>query len=174
MNFKDWLGLNIDENTSLHDWFSQYVQLCENNTTATRYSIEINYRSTIKEVLEHFAKIVLGYVSAALKQNNYHIKHMYDVAPIRLLVSTRNWDDGEWVGVITYNPDHEGGCFVISKGFWNKDRKTVQIQSTKKCSGDSAAELTKELRNTMHELKNSPDRFREKMKPVKLKRGPKR
>ena len=173
MNFRNWIDLDITENTNLQDWVNKVMRLDE-ATTATRYSVEINYRSTIKEVLEHFARIVLGYVSSALKQNGYHTKQVYEANPIRLLVSSRNWDDGEWVGCVTFNPEHEGGCFVISKGFWNQERKTVSIQSTHKCSGDSAADITKDIRNIMHDLKGKPDRFKDKLKPVKLKRGPKR
>lgn len=142
--------------------------------SATRYSIEVNYRSKAKEVLQAYAKIALGYVSAALKQNGFHVKHVYDEEPLRIMVSSRNWDDGEWIGIVSFNPNHEGGCFVISKGFYNKERKTASIQSSKKCSGDGAAEITKELRNMMHDLKDKPDRHREKLKAVPLKRGPKR
>lgn len=171
MNFKNWMSLEITEQTSLKDWFAHYLN---ESTTATRYSIEINYRSNIQEVLEHFAKIVLGFVSAGLKQNDFHTKHIYDTNPIRLLVSSRNWDDGEWVVVVSFNPDHDGGCFVVSKGFYVKERRTVSIQSSKKCSGDSAADITKEVRNMMHDLKDKPDRFKEKLKGVNLKRGPKR
>jgi hypothetical protein len=61
----------------------------------------------------------------------------------------------------------------VSKGFYNKDRNTISIQHSTKCSGNSASELTKELVNTMHHLKNQPDRHQEKLKPVPLKRGPK-
>lgn len=159
MNFKQWC--NIDENTSLSE-----------TVTNTRYSIETNFRSKIKDMLEGFAKIALGYVSAALKQSNYHVKHVYDESPIRILVSSRNWDDGEWVGVVHFNPEHE--CFMISKGFYNKDRKTVSIQATQKCPGDSAAAITKELRNMMFDLKGKPDRHKDKLKGIPMKRGPKR
>lgn len=137
----------------------------------SRYSVEVNYRTTSKEALEGFAKICLGYVSAALKNHGYHTKHVFNEKPIRLLVSSRNWDDGEWTGIIVWN--HEHNCFVISKGFYNKERKTVAIQSSQKCSGDSAAEVTRELHNMMHHLKDQPDRHLEKMKPVNLKPGPK-
>ena len=170
MNFKDWFEKNdIDENTKVSEWIS-----LNEATTSTRYSIEINYRSKIKENLEAFAKIVLGYVSAAVKQDGYHVKHVYEQSPIRIMVSSRNWDDGEWVGIVSFNPDHAGGCFVISKGFYNKDRKTASIQSNKKCDGDSAADIAKELRNLMHSLKGVPDRFKEKLKAVPLKRGPRK
>jgi hypothetical protein len=147
----------------------------ENLTEAaqtSRYAVEVNYRTTAKEALEGFAKICLGYVSAALKNHGYHTKHVFTEKPLRLLVSSRNWDDGEWAGVITWHPDHN--CFVISKGFYNKERRSVSIQSSKKCDGDSAADVTRELHNAMHQLKQQPDRHVEKMKPVPLKRGPKR
>ena len=38
----------------------------------TRYSVEINYRTKKEDVLSGFAKITLGYVSAALKKEGYH------------------------------------------------------------------------------------------------------
>lgn len=137
----------------------------------SRYSIEVNYRTKKDEALEGYAKICLGYVSAALKNYGYHTKHVFNEKPIRLLVSSRNWDDGEWTGVITWNPNHN--CFIISKGFYNKERRTVSIQHSQKCSGDSAAELSKDLHNMMHNLKDQPDKHIAKMKPVPLKRGPK-
>lgn len=137
----------------------------------SRYSVEVNYRTTSKEALEGFAKVSLGYVSAALKNHGYHTKHVFGEKPLRLLVSSRNWDDGEWSGCVTWN--HEHNCFVISKGFYNRERRTVSIQSSRKCTGDSAAEVAKELHNLMHNLKNEPNRHHEKLKPVPLKRGPK-
>jgi len=151
-----------------------YEHRQENLTEAaetSRYAVEVNYRTTSKEALEGYAKICLGYVSAALKNHGYHTKHVFTEKPLRLLVSSRNWDDGEWTGVVTWNSDHN--CFVVSKGFYNKDRRTVSIQSSQKCDGDSAADVTKTLHNTMHNLKGQPDRHVAKMKPVPLKRGPK-
>jgi hypothetical protein len=145
--------------------------LCEAVETS-RYAVEVNYRTKKDESLEGFAKIVLGYVSAALKNHGYHTKHIFTEKPLRLMVSSRNWDDGEWVGMITWNPHHH--CFVISKGFYNKERRTVSLQHSKKCEGDSAADLARELHNTMHHLKSQPDRHLEKLKPAPLKRGPKR
>lgn len=137
----------------------------------SRYAIEVNYRTTKNEAIEGFAKICLGYVSAALKKYGYHTKHVFTEKPLRLMVSSRNWDNGEWVGMVTWN--HDKKCFVLSKGFYNKDRKTVSIQNSKECIGDSAAEITKELHNTMHHLKGQPDRSVPKLNPVPLKRGPK-
>lgn len=156
------------------DMKTYYEHKNENLTEAvetSRYAVEVNYRTTTKESLEGFAKICLGYVSASLKKFGYHTKHVFTEKPIRLLVSSRNWDDGEWVGVVSWHENHK--CFVISKGFYNKDRKSVSIQTSQKCAGDSAAEITKELHNQMHALKDKPDRHKEKLKPVPLKRGPK-
>lgn len=137
----------------------------------SRYSVEVNYRTTKEEALEGFAKIALGYVSAALKNHGFHTKHVFGEKPLRLLVSSRNWDDGEWVGCVTWN--HEHSCFVVSKGFYNKERRTISIQHSTKCTGNSAAEIGKELHNIMHKLKDEPDRHKEKLRPVSLKRGPK-
>jgi hypothetical protein len=170
MEFKIWHDiLDIDGNTSLEDWKKRFNEA----TTATRYSIEINYRSKMEECLESFAKIVLGYVSAALKQNDYHVKHVFDHKPIRILISSRNWDDGEWCGLVIFEPKN-GGEFTLSKGFYNSDRRSVSIQTTKKCDGTSAAEITADVRNMMHQLKGKKDRHQEKLKPIPLKRGPKR
>ena len=151
--------------------FENRRRLLHETAQATRYSVEINYRTTTEEVLEANAKITLGYVSAALKAANLHCKQVFDAKPVRLLVSTRNWDDGEWIAMASWNP--KLACFVISKGFYNKDRKTVSVQGSHKCEGTSAADITKELRNLMHHLKDKPDRHKEKLKPVPLKRGPK-
>lgn len=162
-------------NTNLKGDMQTYFESRHGNITeaveTTRYSIEVNYRTKAKEVLEGFAKIALGYVSAALKNHNYHTKHVYSEKPMRLLVSTRNWDDGEWVGCVTWNHEHD--CFVISKGFYNREKRTVNIQKSNRCKGDNAAEVARELVNLMHNLKDTPDRHTEKLKPVPLKRGPK-
>ena len=140
---------------------------------STRYSVEVNYRTKTDEVLEGFAKIALGYVSAALKKQGYHVRQIFDEKPMRIIVSSRNWDDGEWVGLINYRLKDGSGCFVMSNGFYNKDRKTVSIQRSEKCKNDTPAEMTKDLVNMMHGLRKHPDRHREKLKRVPLKRGPK-
>jgi hypothetical protein len=172
MKFREYLNiLEVTPTTHLSKWIEQYIPFLE-SAPSTRYSVEVNFRSTIHEVLHSFAKIALGYVSAAMKQNGYHVKHVYEEHPLRILVASRNFDDGEWIGVINFNPD-QGGSFVISKGFYNRDRRTVSIQNSKKVEGDSAAEITKELRNMMHSLKSEKDRHQEKLKGVPEKRGPK-
>ena len=142
--------------------------------TAGRYSIDVNYRTKIPEVLENYAKIALGFASAALKQDGLHVKHVFEEKPVRILISSRNWDDGEWAALVHFHPEHDGGSFIISKGFYNKDRRTVSVQSSKKCDGDSAADITREIRNMMHSFKGQKDRHLEKLKPINMKRGPKR
>lgn len=153
MRFSDWLKNRVDESTN------------------SRYSVEVNYRTKSGEVMDGFAKISLGYVSASLKKNGYHVKQVFDEKPIRIIVSSRNWDDGEWVGMISYGSD---GKFLISNGFYNKDRGTVSVQRTKTCSDDTAAGMAKELVNMMYGLRSQPDRKTEKLNPVRLKRGPKK
>jgi hypothetical protein len=166
MSFKDFIP-EIHDTTTLNEWMLREA------TTASRFAVDVNYRTETKEVAKNFAKIALGYVSAALKQNGYHTKHVYDVDPVRLMVSSRNWDDGEWIVEVHFHPDYEGGSFVVCKGFYNKDRKSASIVSQKKSEGTSAAAIALELRTMLNELKNQPDRHQEKLRPVRLKTGPK-
>ncbi len=165
--------LGFKEYCSSHGEFLLMIKpsVINEGVTNTRYSIEVNFRSKSDEVLDGFAKIALGYVSAGLKQHDLHVKHVYTEKPIRILVSGRNWDDGEWVCVVTWNESHK--CFIIAKGFYNKDRNTVSVQSSERCKGDNAFEITKHVYNMMQSLKNKPDRHLEKLKPVNLKPGPK-
>ena len=153
---------------TVHEHFNQNLTEA---VESSRYSVEVNFRTTVDETLEGFAKICLGYVSAALKNYGFHTKHVFTEKPLRLLVSSRNWDDGEWTGVITWHPEHNS--FVISKGFYNKERRTVAVQSSNKSTGKNAADIAKEMHNLIHKLKNDPGRHEEKLKAVPLKRGPK-
>lgn len=137
----------------------------------TRYSVEVNFRTRTDEVLKHAAKITLGYASAALKKMDFHVKQVFEQDPLRIIVSSRKWDDGEWVGVVSWNPDHK--CYVISKGFYNKDRKSISVQGSKHCDAENASEIVSQIKNLMHNLKDQPDRQVEKLKRVPLKRGPK-
>lgn len=155
------------------DWAQKRSRLDE-VVSNSKYSVEVNYRTKPGEVLEGFAKIALGYVSASLKRNGYHVKQVFDERPIRIVVSSRNWDDGEWVGMISYKPQDQGGCFLMSNGFYNRDRKTVSVQRTEKCSKDTPAEMAKDIINMMYGMRNKKDRKVEKLNPVHLKRGPKR
>lgn len=137
----------------------------------TRYSVEINFRTRTDEVLHHAAKVTLGYASAALKKMDLHVKQVFEQDPVRIMVSARNWDDGEWVCTVSWNPSKKK--YIISKGFYNKDRKTVSISDSKDSDATNAAEIAREVRNIMHSLKDLPDRHVEKLKKVPLKRGPK-
>ncbi len=148
-------------------WLKKQTEL---NEADTRYSVEVNYRTTMKEVLNHAAKVTLGYTSAALKKADFHVKQVFEEEPYRILVSNRNWDDGEWVCVASWNPNES--CYFVSRGYYNKDRKTVSVQETKKCGSESAAQITTEIRNMMHNMKDLPDRHIQKLKKVPLKRGP--
>lgn len=150
--------------------FSEWQLLKESNS---RYSVGVDYNTNIKGVLNGFAKISLGYVSAGMKKSGYHVKIIFEKEPLRVIVSSRNWDDGEWVGMVSFNPNVEGGCFLISKGYYNKDRRTVSVQKSEKCKFDKPSEIVRELRDLMNSLKNKKDNHQEKMNPVKLKRGPK-
>ena len=138
----------------------------------TRYSVEINYRTNREDVLSGFAKITLGYVSAALKKEGYHVKLIFDEEPYRIIVTARNWDDGGWCALISYN--HKLDMFVMSKGFYNKSKKTVSVVDSKKLDGNlNASNMTYKLKNLMNDLKHEPDKHKEKLKGINLKRGPK-
>lgn len=149
--------------------FNKWLLLRENNS---RYSVGVDYTTNITDVLSGFAKISLGYVSAGMKKAGYHVKIVFDKEPYRVMVSSRNWDDGEWVGMVSFNS--KLNCFIVSRGFYNKERKTLSIQKSEKCKYDNPSEIVKELRNLMGELKNKKDNHQEKLKPVNLKRGPKK
>lgn len=148
-----------------------YEEYLNESSGKSRYSVEINYRTDLDEVMSAYAKICLGYVSAAMKNWNFHIKQFLDNGPLRIMISSRNWDDGEWVACISWNSRLR--CFVISKGFYNKDRKSISVQSNSRIKDTDAAGIAQEARNVMHSLKDKPDRHQEKLKPVPLKRGPK-
>jgi len=136
-----------------------------------RYSVEVNYRTNLDEAIDSFVKLCLGYVSAGLKNCGYHCKTVLNNKPYRLLVGSRNWDDGEWVGVITF--DTKTKAFMISQGSYNKDKKTVSISKTNKSEAISAGDLVKEARTLMEKLKRTDPVRIGTLDPVKLKRGPK-
>src|SRR5882672_424810 len=103
---------------SFVSWLKSLIPV---NEADTRYSVEVNYRTKTDEVLKAAAKITLGYVSAALKKAEFHVKQVFEEEPFRIMVSARNWDDGEWVVIVSWNPQEH--CYVISKGFYNKLQK---------------------------------------------------
>lgn len=155
----------------MQSFFSWLKNLDTINESDTRYSVEVNFRTKTNEVLKHAAKITLGYASAALKKSGFHVRQVFEIDPLRIIVSSRKWDDGEWVGVVSWNPEHR--CYVVSKGFYNKDRKSVSVQGSKRCDAENASEIVVQIKNLMHNLKDQPDRQVEKLKKVPLKRGPK-
>lgn len=153
-----------------NEWLEKKDGVITEAHQSARYSIEVNYRTTFQDVCDSYAKLTLGYVSAAIKQCGYHCKTMFSQKPFRVAVASRNWDDGEWVGIIAY--DHETHKFIVVKGTWNRDRKTMSIHNSHITTSNSALELTKDLRKLMDELKRKPlETF--KLNPAKLKRGPK-
>lgn len=157
-----------DMSRTFVSWLKDQRTLTEADS---RYSVEVNFRTKIDEILDSYAKICLGYVSAALKKHDLHVKHVFEESPYRILVSARNWDDGEWSCVVSWNPKEKK--FYISKGFYNKDRKTVSVQSTASTDSENASEIAQKVRSIMHDLKDKPDRHIENLKRVPLKRGPK-
>lgn len=142
----------------------------ELNEATSRYSVEVNYRTTTEEVKEGFAKLLLSFVSAAMKERSYHVKKVMDEKPLRIIISAKNWQDGEWVLLISFNPDED--CFVLSKGFYNKDRDTVTVQSSEKCVGHSAAEIFRNLHAKMEKVKNEKPHHIGDLKGGKGKPGP--
>lgn len=137
--------------------------------SAGRYSVEVNYRTTMQEMYDNTAKLILGYISAALKQSGFHVKNIFDTKPYRIVISTRNWDDGEWVGLVLFKDN----AFIIAKGYYNKDKKTVSLMGSHKTTGASAAEIAKEMRNIMEKLKREKPRGSDTLEPAPMKRGPK-
>lgn len=138
---------------------------------ASRYSVDVNFKTKPEEVLEAYSKISLGYVSSAIKKLGYHTKHVYTEKPIRLLVSLDKWDDGEWIVIVSW--EEKNKCFALSTGFYNKMKQTVSIKDTAKCNGTDASEIYKELFNKLESLKNEPSKRSLSLNPVKKKRGPK-
>lgn len=139
------------------------------NESANRYSVEVNYRTTLDEVIDNWSKLLLGFVSAAMKQDGYTTKRVFEDQPYRIIVSSNNFDDGVWVGVVTHN--QKEGCFHISKGFYKKDTKNVIVTQTDKCGGNSAAEVYKELKNFMYKIKDEKPHTA-KLRSIKKKTGP--
>jgi hypothetical protein len=151
--------------------FISWLKSINISESDSRYSVEVNFRTKTDEVLHQAAKITLGYASAALKKADMHVRQVFEEKPLRIMVSARNWDDGEWVVLVSWNPDNKH--YVISKGFYNKDRKSVSVQQTKVSHAENAAEIANDVKNMMHSLKDTPDRHVQKLKKVPLKRGPK-
>lgn len=182
VNFKKWLT----ENTAYNDesfnevgivlYKNNTIELIEHNllleSDKSRYSIEVNYKSGIDEVLKAFAKISLGYVSASMKKKDMHVRHVFNVSPPRIIVSPRGFYDGEPSGIIAWNANKK--AFFIADGIYDKEFNTIKIrkESIKKCEGTTAAEIAKELADLMEDVKERPSEI--KLRGVKKKRGPKK
>jgi hypothetical protein len=123
----------------------------------SRYSVEVNFDTTKDDCLISYAKIMLGYISAAMKKMNYHVKLVFSENPLRLIVASRNWDDGEWVGMISYNEgkDH----FTISKGVEETNILENPI---------NAKILSHKLRDIMKNLEDKKDRFVPSFKKLRI------
>ncbi len=157
-------------NKLFNEWLVDEFLLSEG--AGTRYSIEINYRTDFNEVRNHFVKLCLGYVMAALKKYDYHVKHVFTVEPNRILISTRSWDDGEWNGVLSYNT--KTSKFIFSEGVYSKLRGTCSIMNSIELNGNSASSLVSEILGKMETLRKKPLHDGIQLNPAKLKRGPKR
>ena len=81
--FKEWA-----EEREKQESMSFSELISEGSTS--RYSVEVNFRTEPKETLNSFAKICLGYVSAAMKQKDYRVKAVFEKEPYRIIVSSRN------------------------------------------------------------------------------------
>jgi hypothetical protein len=153
------------------EYFNHKIGLINEAVETSRYAVDVNYRTTMQEANHGFAKIALGYVSAALKKMGYHVKLVFSEQPLRIIVSSRNWDDNEWVGMISYNSSL--GFFVLSKGYYNRSKKTVTVMTSSKIDGPtSASNMAEKLKKSMDELKSAPVRKKTEIK-MDLKRGPK-
>ena len=145
---------------------SKFDENLNEGSQNSRYSVEVNFDTTKDDCLISYAKIMLGYISAAMKKMNYHVKVIFSHKPLRLIVASRNWDDGEWVGMISYNEgkDH----FTISKGFYNKLNKTVSVEETTVLDNPINAKiLSHKLRDMMKSLEGKKDRFVPSFKKLK-------
>jgi hypothetical protein len=175
---KDYSGSENVVNISpeeLAQVFSEYYNkkhsLLNEKVEASRYAVEVDFKTTADEANFGFAKIALGYVSSCLKKMGYHVKLVFTEKPLRVIVSSRNWDDGEWVGVISYNSQYN--TFVLSKGNFNKSDKTVSLKSStymqKPFSGKN---LSEKLKSIMDDLKKEKTIKKPEI-VINLKRGPK-
>lgn len=153
------------------EYFSKKYSLLNEKVETSRYAVEVNYKTTIEEANHGFAKIALGYISAALKKMDYHVKLVFTNKPLRVIVSSRNWDDGEWVGMISYN--NHLGFFVLSKGYYNKMHQTVKVSSSEKVAGTiNASSMAEKLASEMEKIKDIPDKKTDDLR-IHMKRGPK-
>jgi hypothetical protein len=171
-NVKEILQVSPEELANVFvEYYGKKHTLLNEKVEASRYAVEVDFTTTSDQANHGFAKIALGYVSSCLKKLGYHCRLVFTEKPLRVIVSSRNWDDGEWIGMITYNESLS--MFVLSKGYYNKLDKTVDVQSKKQLdkpySGQAMAE---KLKNMMMDLKKEDPRPPQQIS-INLKRGPK-
>jgi hypothetical protein len=153
------------------DYYSKRYSLLNEKVEAARYAVQVEFRTTMDEANFGFAKIALGYVSSALKKMGYHVKLVFTEKPLRVIVSSRNWDDGEWVGMISYNSQQN--IFVLSKGHFNKSDKSVSVKSSSAMPKPfSGQHMSEKLKSMMDDIKKLPAHKRQEIN-INLKRGPK-
>jgi hypothetical protein len=171
-NVKEILEVSAEDLAKIfQEYFSTKHQLLDESIQSTRYAVNVDYRTTMDEIKFGFAKIALGYVSAALKKLGFHIKLVFTEKPLRIIVSSRNWDDNEWVGMISYNSTL--GAFILSKGYYNRSKKTVTVMRSTTIDGSvNASNMAEKLKSTMDSLEHEPIRKTPKIE-INLKRGPK-
>jgi hypothetical protein len=172
-NVKEIVQVSPEELASV---FTEYYEkkhsiILNEKVEASRYAVEVDFTTTLDQASHGFAKIALGYVSSCLKKLGYHCRLVFTEKPLRVIVSSRNWDDGEWIGMITYNETL--GMFILSKGFYNKLDKTVDIQSKKQIDKPySGQHMAEKLKSMMIDLKKEKPRMPQQV-TINLKRGPK-
>ena len=156
------------EINNFKDYFDMKEQQLQES--ASRYSIPVDYRTGKSEVMENFARMVLGFVSSAMKGIGYHVKNLYNDNPYRIIISSRNWDDGEWCGCLLF--DLKKNKFVIAEGHYNKDKRTVSIKKASNTDKHTGSDLYKEMKELMDRLKRM--KGRQSLQGVNnKKRGPK-
>src|SRR4051812_29685865 len=101
--------------------FGIWLQKSEKNNleclveNSDRYSVEVNYRTSWKELIDGYAKLVLGYVMAGMKNNGHHVKHVYTERPYRVIIAAHNWEDGQWVTSVLFN--NNVNKFILADGY---------------------------------------------------------
>lgn len=168
----DIMQVNPEELANIFsEYYNRKYKLLNEKVESSRYAVEVDFRTTLDEANFGFAKIALGYVSSCLKKMGYHIKLVFSEKPLRVIVSSRNWDDGEWVGMISYNS--QLNMFVLSKGHYNRADKTVSIEHSEKIAKPhSAQHMSEKLKGMMDNLKKEPSKKQQPI-TINLKRGPK-
>lgn len=170
----------ISEDTTLTNVLSSFLssQLLNEDRQVSRYSIEVNYRTTAKEVKKSFAILVLGYVMASMKRNNFFVKHVYETDVPRIIVTEKGWEDGRFVVSLYFCL--VSNKFIFAEGIYRKrlyqknasyqPEKVTEIK-TEPTNHTSASALSEEMLNRLHRIKGQNlDKI--PLNPIKRKTGP--